>query len=91
MTETHEPLILDLVAWVAERPRPYAEVMDAWRTSCPRLPVWEDAVDRGLVRRIPGAMVEATLAGQAMLCAAGRLSRAAGRGAGVSRPPHPGC
>ncbi len=23
--------------------------MDAWRTSCPRLPVWEDATDGGLV------------------------------------------
>jgi hypothetical protein len=86
MTETHEPLILDLVAWVAERPRPYAEVMDAWRTSCPRLPVWEDAVDRGLVRRVRGAMVEATPAGLAKLCAAGRLPRSL-----VSRPPRPAC
>ncbi len=90
MTETHEPLILDLVAWVAERPRPYAEVMDAWRTSCPRLPVWEDAVDRGLVRRVArhgsGAVVEATAAGLAMLCAAGRLAQPA-----VSRPPRPAC
>jgi D-3-phosphoglycerate dehydrogenase len=25
--------------------------MDAWRTSCPRLPVWEEANDRGLVER----------------------------------------
>jgi len=23
--------------------------MEAWRTSCPKLPVWEDATDRGLV------------------------------------------
>lgn len=75
MTEPHEPLILDLVAWVAERPRPYAEVMEAWRTSCPRLPVWEDAVDRGLVRRVRGGQVEATLAGLAMLSAAGRLRK----------------
>ena len=49
MSETLRPLILDLVAFVAERPRPYAEVLDAWRTSCPRLTVWEDAVDAGLV------------------------------------------
>lgn len=86
MTDPHEPLILDLVAWVAERPRPYAEVMEAWRTSCPRLPVWEDAVDRGLVRRTRGAMVEATTAGLAMLCSAGRLARRP-----VSRPGHPAC
>lgn len=51
MAEEHEPLILDLVEWIAGRPRPYSQVMEAWRTSCPRLPVWEDAVDRGLVAR----------------------------------------
>lgn len=51
MAEEHEPLILDLVEWVAAQPRPYSQVMEAWRTSCPRLPVWEDAVDRGLVER----------------------------------------
>ena len=45
------PLILDLLDWLAPEPRPYAEVMDVWRTSCPRLPIWEDAVDRGLVVR----------------------------------------
>ena len=86
----HEPLILDLVAWVAAEPRPYAEVMDAWRTSCPRLPVWEDAVDRGLVRRTArpgaGAVVEATPAGVALLCAAGRSWKPP-----VSRPLHPAC
>ena len=44
------PLVLDLVRWVGERPRRYDEVMDAWRTSCPRLSVWEDTVDAGLVQ-----------------------------------------
>ena len=46
-----EALILDLLEWVAKRERTYEEVMDAWRTSCPMLPVWEDANDRGLVAR----------------------------------------
>ena len=46
-----EDLILDLLCWVAAGERSYTEVMDAWRTSCPRLPVWEDANDRGLVIR----------------------------------------
>jgi len=46
-----ESLILDLLEWVAERERSYEEVMDAWRTTCPRLTVWEDANDRGLVMR----------------------------------------
>jgi D-3-phosphoglycerate dehydrogenase len=46
-----ESLILDLLEWLAGHDRSYEEVMDAWRTSCPRLPVWEDANDRGLVIR----------------------------------------
>jgi hypothetical protein len=46
-----ETLILELLRWLARRERSYEEVMDAWRTSCPRLPVWEDANDRGLVMR----------------------------------------
>lgn len=48
-----EALLLDLLEWVAAKPRQYAETMEAWRTSCPRLPVWEEAVDRGLVRLQP--------------------------------------
>ena len=49
MTDTVENLILDLLEWVGRRERTYRETMEAWRTSCPRLPVWEDATDRGLV------------------------------------------
>jgi hypothetical protein len=44
-----EGLIVDLLFWLATGERTYEEVMDAWRTSCPKLPVWEDANDRGLV------------------------------------------
>jgi D-3-phosphoglycerate dehydrogenase len=44
-----EALILDLLEWVASGERSYEQVLDAWRTSCPKLPVWEDAVDRRLV------------------------------------------
>jgi hypothetical protein len=44
-----DALILDLIEWLASGERTYTEVMDAWRTSCPRLPVWEDANDRGLI------------------------------------------
>jgi hypothetical protein len=51
MSDTIESLILDLLEWIGGDSRPYAEVLDAWRTSCPRLPVWEDANDRGFVRR----------------------------------------
>ena len=44
-----DALILDLLEWLATRDRTYQEVIDVWRTSCPRLPVWEDAKDRGFV------------------------------------------
>jgi len=44
-----ELLIRQFLEWVAARPRCYADVMEAWRTSCPRLPVWEAAVDGDLV------------------------------------------
>ena len=71
-----DPLILDLVGWVAAEPRTYAEVMDAWRTSCPRLTVWEDAVDRGyLVRKAAqsgGLLVCATPLGRRFLEENGR-------------------
>jgi len=42
-------LLRQFLAWVAARPRLYGETMDAWRTSCPRLSVWEDATGDGLV------------------------------------------
>ena len=44
-------LMLQFLSWVAVRPRSYGETMDAWRTSCPRLSVWEDALEEGLVRQ----------------------------------------
>ena len=49
MVDAVEALIVDLLEWVAIRERTYDEVMSAWRTSCPRLPVSEDANDRGLI------------------------------------------
>ncbi len=51
MSNNVDDLILDLLEWLGPTPRPYVEVMDAWRTSCPRLPVWEEASDRGYVER----------------------------------------
>ena len=42
--------VLQFVEWIAARPRTYAEAMAAWRTTCPRLSAWEDAVEDGLVR-----------------------------------------
>jgi hypothetical protein len=41
-----EHLVLDLLEWIGPASRPYAEVIEAWHTSCPRLPVWEEANER---------------------------------------------
>jgi hypothetical protein len=71
---------LELLAWVAERPRTYAETMEAWCSHCPRLTVWEDAVVGGLVR-VEGSRVLLGEAGRAELenqeatAAPGRLTR----------------
>ena len=77
MTDPKDALVLDLVEWVAVRPRPYGEVMEAWRTSCPRLTVWEDAVDQGVVaceqQDGAGTIVKITQKGRELLRKAGRL------------------
>ena len=74
-----DALVLDLVEWVAGGDYSYAEVMDAWRTSCPRLTVWEEATDRGLLgrARVDGRqVVTVTASGHALLAAVGRAVRA---------------
>jgi hypothetical protein len=43
------------LSWVADRPRSYAEAMEAWRSTCPRLSIWEDALGDELVRLDAGA------------------------------------
>jgi hypothetical protein len=65
-----DALILDLLEWLATRDRSYEEVMEAWRTSCPKLPVWEEANDRGLVDRQDAdgsGVASVTAAGRALL------------------------
>ena len=56
MSESTDVLVLQMLEWIGPEGRLYAEVMDAWHTSCPRLPVWEDASERGYisVRTAPG-------------------------------------
>jgi D-3-phosphoglycerate dehydrogenase len=51
MSDPVDALILDLLEWIERRPRPYVEVIEAWRTSCPRLPVWEEANARGFIEQ----------------------------------------
>lgn len=59
-------LVMDLLSSLKAGPKRYDEVMEAWRTSCPRLPVWEDALDMGWVERDRG-MVVLTEAGRRRL------------------------
>jgi hypothetical protein len=77
MNDAVENLIFDLLQWLAAGERSYEEVMEAWRTSCPRFPVWEDANDRGLVSKVPlnGSLyVRITPSGRALLDARNSLS-----------------
>ena len=73
-----DPLVLDFVEWIAREPRAYSEVIGAWRTSCPRLTIWEDAAERGYVTRQTmaglGLVVTVTEDGERLLRANGRMS-----------------
>jgi hypothetical protein len=44
-----DALMLQFLQWISLRRRTYSDVMEAWRSSCPRLTVWEDALESGLV------------------------------------------
>ena len=70
MADPVESLILDLIEWVLRQERTYQDTMAAWRTSCPRLPVWEEATERRLVQLASAGglvIVVPTSAGLALL------------------------
>lgn len=77
MTATLAPLVLDFLEWLAVEPRPYSEVMERWRTSCPRFTIWEDVLDAGFVARRCEAgaqmLVHLTPSGESFLEKSGRL------------------
>jgi hypothetical protein len=77
--DTLTPLICDLLEWLEREPRSHAEVMERWRTSCPRLPVWEEATDKGFVSR-RGRLVEVTPQGRSFLVAQRPLDGSQGTG-----------
>jgi hypothetical protein len=60
---TPAPLTQELLAWVASRPRTYAELVEAWTSNCPRHPAWDDAVSDGLVE-VRGGIVQLTERGR---------------------------
>jgi hypothetical protein len=79
-----DALTVDLLEWLATGDRTYQEVIDIWRTSCPRLPVWEDARDRGFVAQENSngrEIVTITPAGSAFL-----QQRKTSQRPGASRP-----
>jgi len=59
-------LTTQLLEWLDEQPRSYSETLDAWKTSCPRLSIWEDALADRLIR-IEAGNVHVTPAGKARL------------------------
>ena len=72
MGEPVSPFLREFLTWVSSRRRTYAEAMDAWRTSCPRLTVWEDALLGGLIqvesgRPFPQSEVTLTPRGRSIL------------------------
>jgi len=77
MTQAADPLVLDFIEWVAREPRSHAEVVATWKTSCPRLTIWEDAAELGYVTRAMiadvGAAIVVTPAGTQLLRDNGRV------------------
>jgi hypothetical protein len=76
MSDSPSLIMIQFLSWVADRPRTYGQTMEAWRTSCPRLSVWEDAVIEDLVR-IEGAhrAVRLSPRGHAVLRKSSRSAR----------------
>jgi hypothetical protein len=50
MAESTDLLMREFLSWVASRPRTFAEAQEAWRSTCPRHTVWEDALLGGLIQ-----------------------------------------
>ena len=67
-------LMVQFLEWVRSSPRTYADAMAAWRTSCPRLSIWEDALLGELIEVEPSAVrsqaaIRLTPKGDAILAA----------------------
>ena len=69
MSNAQAALTAQMLEWIAAGEHPYREVLDVWKTSCPRLSVWEDACIDGLVDCAagPGAVVNLTEKGRRFL------------------------
>src|ERR1700690_4022038 len=50
MSDPAHLLTLQFLTWVRTAPRTYDDVKQGWRSTCPRLTTWEDAIDAGLIQ-----------------------------------------
>ncbi len=80
MAESARTLTLEFLRWVSSRRRTYAEAMEAWRSSCPRHTIWEDALADGLIQFEGGEKlrqfeVALTARGRALLEGSGNHER----------------
>lgn len=68
MSDPAVALTRQMLEWIASGRRTYADVLDVWRTSCPRLSIWEDACIAGLIESAPGShIVSVSAKGRAFL------------------------
>ena len=65
-------LTVQFLQWLAVRPRLYAEIRDAWSSTCPLNCAWEDAIADDLVERNSAGHLVLSERGRA------RLAEAAG-------------
>jgi hypothetical protein len=80
MPEPASLLMLEFLSWVVCRPRTYDEAMDAWRSTCPRHTVCEDALIDGLIEVARGAapqQAEVTLTPRGRAILDGKTSQGA--------------
>jgi len=68
MASSHEHLTLQMLEWIVEQPRQYRDIVAVWKTSCPRLAIWEDACAAGLIEMNPQTtLVSVSRSGQELL------------------------
>jgi hypothetical protein len=72
MPESVRQSTIELLTWLSTRPRTYGQAMETWRSTCPRLSIWEDAIRDGLVQieasnRLAESPVTLTARGRSVL------------------------
>jgi hypothetical protein len=50
MAEPVSLLMVQFLTWISSRHRTYDEAAEAWRSTCPRHTIWEDAFINGFIQ-----------------------------------------